>query len=356
MSPKTSGLKVPKKLAEETLALAKSLRFLNKSLKVRRAGNSVFIPLTSDAAASRVEEIVRKVSGAEVGVYTFDENVKKTGPWQRGLKDLLPPHLLAALPRSVDFVGDIAVLELSPELEGHKRLIGEKLLATHKRVKTVLVKASSVDGEYRLRQFEVAAGEKKTTTLHWEHGLQFFVDLAKAYFSPRLSYEHKRVASLVQEGETVVDMFSGVGSFAVHIAKNHENVKVYAIDVNPDAVKLLERNILANRVADKVVAILGNAREVVAQRFEGVADRIVMNLPENALKFVDVACEALKPQGGVIHYYEFAEAPNPTEKAKLRLIEAVEESNRRVEKLLKTRLVRAIAPFAWQVVVDAYVK
>jgi tRNA (guanine37-N1)-methyltransferase len=95
-----------------------------------------------------------------------------------------------------------------------------------------LTKAGDISGTYRIRDYTFIAGEHKTQTIHREFGCQFHVDIAKAYFSPRLSHEHQRVASLVQSCETVVDLFAGVGPFSVMIAKKNPNVKVYAVDLN----------------------------------------------------------------------------------------------------------------------------
>ena len=272
------------------------------------------------------------------------------------LEDKLPPHLLASLPRAIDFVGEIAVIEILPELERYKGMIGGAIMQVHKQVHTVLAKSSAVEGLYRLRAFEVIAGVGETETIHNEYGCAYHVDMAKAYFSPRLSHEHDRVASKVKEGETIVDMFAGVGPFSVLIAKRHEDVRVFAIDVNPDAIHLLKRNLNENRVEQKVTPILGDADQIIEERLSGVADRVIMNLPERAIEYVDSACEALKREGGIVHCYDFTNTPNPLENARVRLIEAVEKTDRSIRKVLLARKVRAIAPYAWQVVVDADIR
>ncbi len=268
----------------------------------------------------------------------------------------MPPHLLASLPHAVDFVGDIAIVEVPSELEDHKLMIGKAVLATQKRMSTVLAKLSAVGGVYRLRRFEVIAGVDKTETVHKEHGCVFHVDLAKAYFSPRLSYEHSRVAAQVKEGETVIDMFAGVGPFSILIAKERVKVRIYAIDVNPDAIHYLRKNIKANNVEAKVTAILGDARQIIKEKLKGAASRVIMNLPEKAIEYVDVACEGLQEEKGVIHYYEFTNASNPLEATKNRFSEAVKQTSRSLEKILLTRTVRATAPYTWQVVVDAEIR
>jgi len=182
------------------------------------------------------------------------------------------------------------------------------------------------------------------------------VNVAKAYFSPRLSFEHHRVASLAKEGETVVDLFAGVGPFSVQIAKNHQNITVFAVDVNPDAIEYLKKNIRANRVIGKVRPILGDARQVVKSRLSGVADRAIMNLPEKAIEFLDIACETIKPSGGTLHFYSFVKKSDSLESLKVLFARAVEKSGRSVEKILFSRLVRETAPYEWQAVLDARIR
>jgi tRNA (guanine37-N1)-methyltransferase len=349
-------LRVPKALGEKAIRLVRRLNLFNRELSVQHVGNYLYIPLLRKPLPEHIKELKRSVPEFEISTHRFSDRTKRPLKLVDMLEDTLPPHLLASLPHAIDFVGDIAIIEIPPELESHKKAIGEAVMKTHRRVGTVLAKSGAVEGIYRLREFEIIAGVEKTETVHREHGCVYHVDLAKAYFSPRLSHEHGRVASLVREGETVVDMFAGVGPFSILIAKKRENVRVYAIDVNPDAVDLLRRNVAVNRVEKKVVPILGDARQVVRERFMRVADRVIMNLPERAIEYVDVACDAIKPEGGIMHYYEFTSAPNPMETAKVRLIEAMKQTNREIKQILLARIVRATAPFTWQVAVDAKIQ
>jgi tRNA (guanine37-N1)-methyltransferase len=353
---KSPCLKIPQVLGEKAIILVRRLNLFNRELKIQRVEGYLYIPLISEPLSTHIEEFKKNLPEFEVSTFSFPERTKRPLKLVDMLEESLPSNLLASLPRAIDFVGDIAIVEIPPELGRHKKMIGEAILKTHKRVRTVLAKSSAVGGLYRLRKFEVMAGEDKRETIHSEHGCTYHVDLSKAYFSPRLSYEHDRVASQVRENETVVDMFSGVGPFSILIAKRHRNVRVYAIDVNPDAVHYLKTNITANRVEKKVVPILGDARQVVEQMLKGVADRVIMNLPEKALEYIDVACETIKAEGGIMHYYAFTSAPEPLETAKNRLTETVKQTGRSVEKILLARTVRLIAPYTWQVVVDAEIR
>jgi tRNA G37 N-methylase Trm5 len=78
-----------------------------------------------------------------------------------------------------------------------------------------------------------------------------------------------------------------------------------------------------------------------------------MNLPEKAVEFVEPACKAVKPSGGIVHYYEFIRLPDSLENAQLRFSEAVEKAGRKVDAFLFAKNVRATAPYEWQVVLDA---
>jgi tRNA (guanine37-N1)-methyltransferase len=335
------------------LVLANKLSIINRDLEVQREGEFIYIPLMSHPSKEEQRTFDKQVADFRVQARSFSERKKPEVSLVELLEDRLPPHLLGSLPRAVDFVGDIAIVEIPPDLDPYRSMIGEALLKINKNVRTVLTKAGPITGTYRLRELSIIAGEPRTETVHKEYGCQYYVDVAKVYFSPRLSFEHKRVASQVGEGEVVVDMFAGVGPFSIQVARTHENVAVYAIDVNRIAVEYLKRNISVNRTVGKVHPILGDARQVIKERLAGVADRVIMNLPESAMKFVDSACQAVKPSGGTVHFYAFVNQSESLETLRTRFIEAVEKSHRKVEKILFSRFVRETAPFKWQAVLDA---
>ncbi|MGQ9544659.1 MAG: class I SAM-dependent methyltransferase [Candidatus Bathycorpusculaceae bacterium] len=348
-------LKVQKVSGEKAITLASKLKILNRLLEVKRNEAFIYIPLARQLSESELEAFKEQFPNLEFSIETFPERRRRIS-FTELLEDRLPPHLLASLPRAVDFVGDIAIIEIPPELETCKSMIGEAILKANENVHTVLAKAGAVSGTYRLREFSVIAGQPKTETIHKEYGCQFYVDLSKAYFSPRLSYEHNRVASLVKEGEAVIDMFAGVGPFAVLVAKTHRNVKVYAIDVNPNAIEFLKKNIRLNRVEGKIHPVFGDAKQIVEERLSGIADRVIMNLPEKAMEFVNAACKAVKPSGGIIHFYSFISASDSLENLKFDFAEAVENCGRKVEEFLFSRFVRATAPYEWQAVLDAKIR
>lgn len=251
--------------------------------------------------------------------------------------------------RAFDIIGDIAVIKLPDELLPKKHLIGQALMQVHKHIRTVLHQVSAVRGEFRTRELEVIAGEPRTETIHQEHGCRFKTDLAQAYFSPRLATERLRIARLVEPGETITNMFAGVGCYSIVIAKHSEASKVYSIDKNPRAVEYMRDNIRVNKVAARVVPIQGDARDVVKRHLKGGADRVLMPLPEFARDFFDIALLALKPEGGTIHFYDFGEEPDLFA---LSLKFAREAAGKREVRLTGKRVVRSYAPKVYHVVLD----
>jgi len=353
MQQEVNCLKVAKKQGEKALIAANGLGITNKALQIQKEDDLLFIPLLRKPTEEEMKDILALIPEPQLATHVFSSKKYQETTAAEALRNLLPEHLLSKLPRALDIVGDIAIVEIPQELEQYKAAIGQATLKAHKNVRVILAKAGKVSGPYRLRDFELIAGEPRTTTIYKENGCSYYIDVAKAYFSPRLSHERERVTSLVQEGETIVDLFAGVGPFSILIAKNHENVRVFALDINSEAVEQMKRNARLNRVENKIFPILGDARKIINGKLVYVADRVIMNLPENAHKFVDVACKTLKTSGGVVHFYGFVRSPDTIENMKSHFEEDVNKAGRKVIALLEAKSVRETAPHEYQVVLDA---
>ncbi len=352
--PETSLCAIIGKIHGQTaLALVNKLEMINKELEIQREDDVICIPLFRNPDEKELLMLKAQIPNLQFSTCLFAKKSRHRKTLAEAVRNQLPLNLIPSLPRAIDIIGDIAIVETSPELKAYEKLIGEAILDSHKNVQTVLAKMGAVTGTYRLRELRVIAGKNKTETMHNEQGCRFKIDVTGAYFSPRLSQEHKRVAALVQKDETIVDMFAGVGPFSILLAKNKVGVKVYAIDMNPKAIELLNTNIRLNRVEDRVFPIHGDARQVIEVKLQGVADRVIMNLPEKASEFVDVACKALKFTGGTVHYYGFFRLPDSLENQKLLLAQAVERNGRKLERIILAKTIRETAPYEWQFVIDA---
>ncbi|MEI6292452.1 MAG: class I SAM-dependent methyltransferase family protein [Methanomicrobiales archaeon] len=255
------ALQVPKKKGEETRQQLIANGLLDTSLKPFTEGDTIFFPLAR--------------------------------PGEGGLQASFEAHEKRLLPVARhELIGGIAVLQESD------RAAAEALLASRPGIHTVLSTTSDVQGEYRTREFEVLAGVHTTRTLIIEYGHRFTVDLSEAYFSPRLATERQRVLQQMTKGEAVLDMFAGVGPFAISLSKSAGFV--VSSDINPAAVIMMKENCLDNHCTNvmPVLADSGRLSRILPWKF----NRVVMNLPLLAPQFLDEAFRLCLP-GGTIHCY-----------------------------------------------------
>ncbi|NYT20945.1 MAG: methyltransferase domain-containing protein, partial [Methanomicrobiales archaeon] len=166
-------------------------------------------------------------------------------------------------------------------------------------------------------------------------------DLSEAYFSARLATERQRIVAQMGEGERVLDLFSGVGPFAISLAERAS--LVVAVDINPGAVRLLEQNIRLNS-ADNVLAFLGDASRIRAF-LPWSFDRVVMNHPTGSLPFLPDAFALCRP-GGSIHCYVLQGAEG----------EALPELRNYPVREVTERYVRSYSPGRWHAVYDIVVE
>lgn len=260
------GIRIPKDQAEEKRQQLIREGLLDRQRRPFSDGNDIVLP------------VLQECPGAETG--TFQEYQNRTE---------LPRH---------ELIGGIAVMHENDPKEA------ARLLASRPKIHTVLFAESAVIGEYRTKDYTVLAGENTTRTDYTEYGLHFTVDLSAAYFSARLSNERQRILKQTRSGERVLDMFAGVGPFAITLAEKASFVA--AGDLNPEAVLLLEENCRRNHCTT-ILPMLADARHLPA--FFGTAsfDRVIMNLPMGAQMFLDEGLSLCR-EGGTVHFYVLQES------------------------------------------------
>ncbi len=270
------------------------------------------------------------------------------------LSGIIPTELIGLVPRSFDVIGSkgraVAVIEVPPELEQYGASIGEALMRVQRNVMSVLSKGTERMGGFRVREMTLLAGDPNTEVLHKESGCVFKVDPAKAYFSPRESTEREKIASQVTLGERVLVMFSGVGPFAICIAKRQRTASCVAVEFNPEGHRYCVENIRLNKVGNRVTAILGDVREVcpaLVERF----DRVLMPLQKGAYEYLDVAIPMVKP-GGTLHFYHWAPRDDPFTEGERILTESAEKRDRKTKVTDRVRISQ-YSPSAWKIRIDA---
>ena len=219
-----------------------------------------------------------------------------------------------------------------------------------KSLESVFKKKSKVNGEYRIRELSLLAGNNQPITIHKENGCKYKLDVSKVYFSPRLVTEHSRIADMANSNEIVLDMFAGIGPFSILIAKRI-GARVYAIDKNPDAFSYLNENRKLNKVEDLVFSYLGDVKEIVPTKINKKFDRIIMNLPELSMNFMSLAINSVKSKGGLIHSYFFMSELEGFKNIEKEVGKIIEEGGRIISNL-NVRKVKSTAPHEWQICMD----
>jgi len=335
------GIEVSQKKAERIRRILLENHLLNVHFKIKHSADHVYFPLQTILKESKLNEI--GLSRNNLVETDFEEYLQKPSSLKEYLKDRIPLEKAEKLKKSFDIIGNVVILEIPDDLESEKYLIANAALKITNR-KTVYRKKSGIKGVTRTRKLEYLTGTDSSETTHQEFGSKFKLDVKKVYFSPRLATERKRIVDQVKDGEIIIDMFTGVGPFAVMIARKRE-VKIFAMDINPEAISYLNENIRLNKVDKKVEPFFGDVHDVL-DHLNVLADRIIMNLPGSAYEFLPIAMKHLK-SGGVLHYYQFSsDFDNPVKKIK------TAAGVRRVE-ILDKRRVKSCSPRVWHVGIDA---
>ena len=368
-------IKLKKSDAQEFLSLInrffKKKPILNQKIKILYESKYILFPLIKDEA---LIETLKNTVGDDIK-YEFTKLKGILNPKFKHksiidvLKDDINEEFLNLIPKSYDIIGDIAIVEIDDvesldERESIllKNKIARVLTLVNKNVKSVYEKKGKIKGSYRLRELQHIFGEKKTKTTHKENNCIFNLDISQVFFTPRLVFERKRIASSnIQEKEIIVDLFSGVGPFSIQIAKNYD-VTIHSFDVNPRAYEQLKENISLNKIKGEIfphnidVKKLTTSTNELGVSLKNKVDRVIMNLPEKSIGFIDIACFLMKKSGGIIHSYQFSDKPNAVEKAINNLQESIIKQKYVVEKIINSKIVKHYSPKAELIAVDLKIK
>jgi tRNA (guanine37-N1)-methyltransferase len=282
------------KNAEKVKTFLATKKLLNLDYLVVKELDHIYFPLTKKV----------KVSGAKVvnTKFKFPEK-EKPATIDELLKGKLTAKEMKLIPRSLEVVGKIMVIEVPDELKKKEKLIAQAYLKQNHNIETVVKKDQIHSGEFRLRKVKILAGKRTKETIHFENGVKIKLDLEKTYFSARSANERLRIARLIKPKEEVLVMFSGAGPFPLVIAKNSHAKLVYGIEINPLAHQYALTNVSLNHLDSRVAIFNGDVRDLlpkVRKKF----DRIAMPLPKTGDQFLGLALKKIK-DNGTIHLYDF---------------------------------------------------
>ncbi|XP_062249058.1 tRNA wybutosine-synthesizing protein 2 homolog isoform X1 [Platichthys flesus] len=255
------------------------------------------------------------------------------GQLEQILQDLLESYgerwteeMRADLPRSFQRHGDLVLLgdgcfslHLWKKMDGRLwRAVAEGLGATR------LAKISRISSDgFRSPAVTMLLGEHSWVK-HVDNGIRYEFDVTKSMFSAGNITEKLRVAGFDCTGETVVDLYAGIGYFTLPLLVHAGASHVHACEWNPDAVEALQKNLEANEVSDRCTIHRGDNREL---RLCDIADRVNLGLIPSSEDGWPVACRLLKrTTGGILHIHQNVTSPLPTTEA----IPAIDDAAHRV--------------------------
>ena len=294
----TIGVGVPTENAEfARIQLLKANRLVSGK-KPFRKNELVFFPITN---AIDIKKIIQNPN-VIVGTYQFKNRSRKI-PLDELIKTKYPNLIETDISLKFDQIGEIIILKLDPNKTeiNLRKSIGKIIIRHYPTVQTVINKIDSIEGQNRLYPIEIIAGRTQTTTWHREYGLHIFCDVEKAYFNPRLAEEHHRVGKSVSDDDLILDMFTGVGPFALHCAAN-SSCHVIAVDINKYAIELLKKSMSKNKLKGTINPVISDSTHFLNKKQS--YNRIIINFPQNSWEYILLASKFLK-KGGIITFYQF---------------------------------------------------
>lgn len=201
------------------------------------------------------------------------------------------------VPEGYQRLGAVVVVKLPEAARGAFGSIGAAYQAEI-GVRTVLRRRGPIVGAWRTPDLEVIAGDGTRTEVR-EHGIRYRLDAARLMFAEGNREERRRAGAATRAGETVADLFAGIGYFTLPAAVVGRAARVYACEANPVSFEYLVENARINRVADRVTPLFGDNR--AAPIPTGSVDRVFLGLLPSSIGYIGRALDLLRPDGGWIH-------------------------------------------------------
>jgi tRNA wybutosine-synthesizing protein 2 len=266
---------------------------------------------------------------------------------EKALREALGVEWGNILRRGFERYGDLIVVQFRDGVEEQSKEAAARAIAKALKARSVVEDQGGIQGPLREPKARLIFGKDSLCT-HKENGISYNFDAREVMFASGNQAERARMGALACRGEKVVDLFAGIGYFAVPIAVLAKADRVYACELNPASHKFLVENARINRAGSIIDPMLGDCHKTAPK---GVADRVVMGYVHGTADYLPTALACLKPAGGVVHYHEAY--PQETKFADARAALKAAAGKRWDVLFLLEREVKSFAPGIDHVVVDA---
>ena len=130
--------------------------------------------------------------------------------------------------------------------------------------------------------------------------------------------ERGRLGELDCNGETILDLYAGIGYYTLPLLVRAGAAHVHACEWSEDAVFALNHNLVANGVNDICTVHTGDNQISLnvggsAVSVNGTCDRVILGLLPSSEDGWPLALSALKPEGGILHLHGNAPGGNEIE-------------------------------------------
>lgn len=316
----TSFLKVPKRLVSKVKPILQHHAWADtrrRRIFAHSDGCSLCIPIRAsffDAAigASTLDELTGKSLG-DLRIETCQESPQDQkekpvakSPHQKlvdAIHDSFGEDALDIdIPTKWELFGNDLVLFPEGTFQGPLSSQLSSIAAQVLGVSRVGRQARIDPGLLRSSRAELTLGDTGMV-LHRENGIWYEFDVTKCMFASGNGSEKQRLRDVVQDGESVVDLYAGIGYFTLPILVKYPHVQLFACEWNPHSVSALQAGLFRNKVDPARCTIFQGDNRKHRPELDQVADRVLLGLIPSSEDGWPVAVRALKPTGGWLHVH-----------------------------------------------------
>lgn len=232
---------IRKEVANELISRLLKRDIIDKRYHIRRSGDTILIPVKDKVP----------VDGFVIGMDNFRIRELGDSPHNSLEKVKLKSTSRYFVPRKWIRLGDSIVIKSKDGKIPSKRAL--KILLSFTGPKAVYLDISRIRGIERMPGLKLIHGESHEV-VHRENGILYRFDPQKVMFSPGNVNVRGILRNRNLEGMTVLDMFAGIGYFALPCAKYSGAKSVYVSEINPVSYRYLIQNISINGLESRVLA------------------------------------------------------------------------------------------------------